>query len=80
MNESLEGWTEYRKLILAELERLSASIHDTNRKIDEFRSDDIAQIKVEIAMLKVKAGAWGALAGLLPTLAALLIWLVTKKG
>jgi hypothetical protein len=77
-NEIDNTWQEYSKLILAELERMSMEIARLNAKLDAFRSDDIANVKVELAMLKVKAGMWGAVAGAIPTIAALLFWLMSK--
>jgi hypothetical protein len=32
-------------------------------KLDQFRQDDIAQIRTEIALLKVKSSMWGAAMG-----------------
>lgn len=58
-----DNFGEYRRLILGELERLSDAMHACNAKIDALRADDISSMKVEIAMLKVKAGMVGALAG-----------------
>ena len=67
MSDSMEpeSWSEYRRLILQALERLDGEIRGLNGKIDAFRADDIATIKVEVAMLKVKAGMWGAIMGLI---------------
>jgi hypothetical protein len=36
----------------------------------------LSQIQVQLAMLKVKAGVWGALAGAVPAIAAVLYYLV----
>lgn len=74
----LEGWGEYKKLILKELERLEAAVNELNRKIDAFRADDMATLKVEIALLKLKAGVWGAVAGAVPVSAMVLWYLLTK--
>jgi hypothetical protein len=74
----LEGWGEYKRLILQELERLAKRIEDLDSKIDRFRGDDIASLKVEVAMLKVKAGMWGALAGAVPAAIAIIWGLVSK--
>ena len=63
MAESAEGWTEYRKLILAELGRMNLAIHSLDAKMDIFRQEDITKMKVDIAMLKTKAGMFGAAAG-----------------
>lgn len=67
-----ESWVEYRRLILQALERLDGEIRGLNAKMDAFRADDIATIKVEVAMLKVKAGMWGAVMGLVTGVAAAL--------
>jgi hypothetical protein len=67
------SWGEYRRLILAELERLNRLISDTLGKIEAIRNDDIAQMRVDIAMLKVKAGVWGALGGLVTGATAVLL-------
>jgi hypothetical protein len=58
------GWNEWSRHVLAELER-------NNDELKELRSA-LEGIRVEIATLKVKAGVWGAAAGLIPTIAAAL--------
>lgn len=77
--EGMEGWGEYRKLILAELERLNRVISALDSKLEAFRNDDISSLKVEVAMLKVKAGLWGALAGLVPAIGAILYMLAARR-
>lgn len=62
----LENWLEYRKLVLSELERLNVVILTLGKKLDDFKEVEISNIKVQIAMLNVKAGVWGAVAGLIP--------------
>lgn len=85
----VEGWGEYRKLILAELERLSRCIGDVDRKLDGFRSDEIGKLKTEITALQLsvatlrttldlKSSVWGALGGAVPAAIAALIWYVSK--
>jgi len=61
MNEQ-NGWKEYQRLVLSELERHSSLI-------ESLRSD-VAQVRTDIAMLKVKSGIWGAIAGTIPVLIA----------
>ena len=51
-------WKEYRRLVLSELERLNAH----GERIDKA----LATISTDITMLKVKAGLWGLLGGLVP--------------
>jgi hypothetical protein len=78
MSEGLEGWGEYKRLILQELERLSKEVALLNIKLDNFRSDEIAGIKVEVAMLKVKAGVWGAICGAIPAALAAIAWYLSQ--
>ena len=58
------GWNEYSKMVLKELEN--------NEKDHKIIMDKLNKIQVEIAMLKVKSGVWGAIAGLIPVIIALI--------
>lgn len=51
------GWDEYRRLVLAALERLEADIKAIDAKVDI--------VKTAVTALQVKAGLIGAAAGLL---------------
>jgi len=63
-------WMVWSKHVLAELERLS--------KCYENLQKDITDISVQIAMLKVKSGLWGAAAGFVP--AAIAVAYLLLKG
>lgn len=52
------GWSEYEKLVLSELER-------HNMLIEHVRKD-ISIIQTEIAQLKIKSGLWGMLGAAIP--------------
>lgn len=67
-NPNPNSFSEYRRLILDKLD-------STGRDLDTIKSD-LATIKVEIAMLKVKSSIWGAVAGALITLGAVLLRLL----
>lgn len=60
-------WSEYRRLILAELERISHDIKSLNDKVERFRQEDVSQMKTDIALLKFQAALWGATAGVAAT-------------
>lgn len=45
------GWLEYRKLVLSELERLSTSVEGIRDEVHDLRND--------ITALKIRAGLWG---------------------
>jgi hypothetical protein len=70
--ESEGDWGEYRRLILAELQRLSDGISEVKGQISVLNTADIADIKAEIAVLKFKAGVWGLIAGAIPGAIALI--------
>jgi hypothetical protein len=75
---SAPGWNEYKLLVLDQLEGLKGQVRSLEGKMDAFRADDIANVKVEIALLKQKAGLWGAIAGLVPGALAALVWYLSR--
>ena len=76
LDTNADDWVAYRKHVMAELSRLNVSMQLLNTKLDTFRQEDITDMRVQIAMLQVKAGVWGLVAGLIPALAVLVIQLV----
>ena len=66
------GWGQYQKLVMDKLGE-----HD-----DKFGSIDskLTQIQVDIATLKVKAGVWGGIAGLIPVVIAIVMFYATQGG
>lgn len=72
------GWNEYKLLVLDQLEGLKGQVRNLENKVDAFRADDIATVKVEIALLKQKAGLYGAISGLIPSAIAALVWYLTQ--
>ena len=69
--KSGNDWAEYQKLVLAEWERHGKLISEIDTKISE--------IRIELAMLKVKSGIWGAAAGLISVLVFVLYQLMSKN-
>lgn len=70
------GWDEYRKLVLAELRRIDEGFqHERkNRAMTEkIYWERIAKLEIDIAALKIKAGVWGLMGGLIPALTVLLL-------
>jgi len=65
------GWNEYSRLVLTELERL-------NDNYESLRNG-IVEIKVDIAKLQVKSGVWGLVGGGVSVLVTILVLLV-KSG
>ena len=64
------GWAQYQKLVMEKLDD-----HD-----DKFSNIDnkLTQIQVDIATLKVKAGVWGGIAGLVRVVLGLVLFYVSK--
>jgi len=65
------GWNEWSRHVLSELERLSENYEKMNEKL--------GTIKSEIAMLKVKAGVWGGIAGVLFVVSTLIVLILKNK-
>lgn len=70
------GWTQYQKLVLAELERHSKQLEQINSQMHKQMSD----LQVEIATLKVKSGVWGLMGGLIPVLVLVVLELLGKRN
>lgn len=64
------GWSEWGKFVLKELERLNDCYTEQIKLIQA--------VQIDIAMLKVKAGMWGALAGAVPATIALIYTLLKQ--
>lgn len=56
------GWSEYQKLVLAELKRLDVNVLELREEVSELR--------VSVEVLRQKAVTWGALGGFI-------VWLTT---
>ena len=70
------GWGEYRKLVMTEIERLAREIrHERNngKQVQQHLWDQMLRIEKEIATLKVRCGVWGLVGGLIPVVTALLM-------
>ena len=59
------GWSEWKQRVLYQLEAQGKEIHEMRTSVIE--------LKLELAKLQLKAGVWGAVAGLVPGVSAL-IW------
>ena len=63
------GWSKYEKMVIDKLDD-----HD-----DKFNGieNKLTQIQVDIATLKVKAGVWGGIGGLIPAIIAIVMFYAT---
>ena len=78
--ESQNGWDEYKKLVLAELERLNGTLEKhtdsdaTNfKELRDLINTSVVLIKLEVTSLKSKAGVWGTVAGVITSAAVAII-------
>ena len=69
--ENQNGWNEWSRHVLAELTRLNDGYENLGNSIQD--------IRVEIAMLKVKSGIWGAIGACIPVAIGLLM-MYFKRG
>lgn len=70
------GFDEYRKLIMRELDRLTTEIrHSRNNHEQGLQGlyERLIETEKEIAQLKVRCGIWGLMGGLIPVVTTLLI-------
>ncbi len=63
------GFSKWQEYILQELKRLGEVIDKFDGKLDK--------INVAIAVLRVKSGIWGAIAGLIPA-SIVILYLILK--
>lgn len=68
--QKLNGWNEYQRLVMDSIETHTEQLG----KI----SETLTLIRIEIGMLKVKAGVWGLLGGAIPAVGTIL--LILWKG
>ncbi len=64
-NSPLSGWDQYRLLVIDGLDRINREMKAINEKIDKNNGDhsrEIAELQVQVGMLKVQAAMWAALA------------------
>jgi len=67
--EQLDGWNQWAKHVLLELERLDKCISTTKK--------EMISVRIEIASLQVKAGIWGMAGAAIPVGIALVIHFLT---
>ncbi len=64
------GWSRAEKFVMAELKRHG----QTNDKILAI----LTRVQIDVGQLKVKAGIWGLIAGMIPSAIAV-IWIINKE-
>ena len=65
------GWSEYQRLVLAELKRLDASVHAIK--------EEMAELRVAVEVLRTRAVTWGALGGAIIWVSTVVAQWVTRR-
>lgn len=71
------GWNEYSKMVLHELQRLNDCRDQDLREFIDFKDcvkRSFEKIKIDLAVLKVKAGVWGFIGAAIP----ITLWIVIE--
>mgnify|MGYP006953812823 FL=1 len=66
----MNGWNQYQKLVMDKLDEHDGKFSNIESKL--------TQIQIDIATLKVKAGVWGGIAGLVPVVLGLVLFYATQ--
>ena len=66
----VSGWSQYEKMVIEKLDN-----HDGKFGVIDSK---LTQIQIDIATLKVKAGVWGGIAGLVPVVLGLVLFYATQ--
>ena len=64
------GWSQYQKLVMDKLDEHDGKFSNIESKL--------TQIQIDIATLKVKAGVWGGIDGLVPVVLGLVLFYATQ--
>ena len=76
IDDEKNGWAEYSKLVLHELQRLNKCREGDLKEFGEFKDcvkRSFEGIRIDLAVLKVKAGVWGFIGAAIPILVLVLI-------
>jgi hypothetical protein len=65
-----DGWSEYERLVMAELERLDASVRACQSELTE--------IRMGLVVLRTRAVSWGALGGMVMWLTTVVVGYMSK--
>lgn len=69
MSNEASGWSAYERLVMNKLETLETRVDAVDEKV--------VLLRIDVAQLKVKAGVWGAAAGMIPAMLTVALTLVT---
>ena len=56
-----QQWDRYSEYVLCGLKDLKSTQTEMWREINDIKAQDIADLKTELAVMKIKCGIWGAI-------------------
>lgn len=68
----MDGWSAYEKLVLDKLDTLDERMTSLE--------DGVVLVRIDVAKLKVKAGLWGGIAGLIPAVIGVAMIFISGGG
>lgn len=68
-------WEQQERMVMSELRRLNIEVDQLTIAVTELK----IQLATLTAVVQLKSGVWGALAGFIPALGMLLLWFMGKK-
>lgn len=84
LNDSQNGMAERLQEMKTEIDAKTSKLgQDIQSSLTSMRADnnkEISDIKVELAMLRVKAGLWGAVGAAIPILITLIVGIIIKNA
>lgn len=72
--ENNDGWNEWSRHVLSELERINQQVEKLHDEVSRLRQD-LAVVRTE---LRLKAGIWGAIGAAIPVIVMLAFQLLKK--
>lgn len=70
-NDENNGWHEYKLLVIDRLDTLKDGLEQLTNTVN--------RIDKQVTAIKIKSGLWGAIAGSVPTLIGMLIYMIVKR-
>lgn len=65
MDQDTRGWSAYERMVLSKLD-------EQDKRLDSIE-EKLVLLRIDVAQLKIKAGVWGAAAGMMPALITALV-------
>lgn len=69
---------EYRENLQKEFARINDRLDGLHEKLNNLLASDISRLNARLAVVEVKAGVWGLIAGAIPAIGAMIYMVSTK--